>query len=704
MSFLVTQDDLLHTRVCIPRFLDPWRKCHTQHDNVGRAVVLNSAVADIDELKAQNETFAEALKDLSPSGLRARIGAVLYRGIHQISPELPDSLRIPPQWKQWNPSSVMCHLFKEEYEELMAKRTMSKTHNLDPHNYARDELQKIHAADVPRSKAITDAWNDELRKAEASGTLLAASPGLQQSRIQQGIRASRAGIASIQQQFGIRQLTVLSWDEVNDNGVKHPKVLFLSSSELVSKGSDFEALCQDMLEPVTNILRLYYGNAPDVLRSQTITAGQNHDFPQLEPRDGETKVKILSDCLNKFVKKVSEVQTGHPYHKKKVLPWGDMATKPILTKESVPDGVVIHVTSHMHQNAVIQWYDHILARQKDGKPGIEFVRDRQALVQIDTVDFDEERLDYDDAEEPLPHAKAQDNNLHHSQPSPLLHDLFKDAIPFPSEKEDDLQSSQTFPGMSLHDRPQNPVTRVSIDPLLLGSQDGPSLATTSATHEEMQQHPKHAGLEITGAPNPNSTTPPSSPLSSVSSPAPRSPTVNGKRVPKAGCPRTRPIGSDLQQRQKGNKRPGSDDQPDETSRVKKRNTTTPSTSTQAKPKNKNTVPTYVLTTSESPLITLGFEYNEPKSLLVSLDSYAAEHILNAFLKQLKTPWKKMMKKVAWAYHKVLFPQAPSVICPPTNFEPDTPALVQNWALQFSAFVNQQSSSLLSLHGTHYFLV
>ena len=46
----------------------------TRHDDVGRAVVLNSAVADIDELKPQNEPFAEALKDLSPSGLRAVSG------------------------------------------------------------------------------------------------------------------------------------------------------------------------------------------------------------------------------------------------------------------------------------------------------------------------------------------------------------------------------------------------------------------------------------------------------------------------------------------------------------------------------------------------------------------------------------------------------------------------------------------------------
>ncbi|KAK7456473.1 hypothetical protein VKT23_010722 [Stygiomarasmius scandens] len=133
-----------------------------------------------------------------------------------------------PHFWVFEPYSVLCHLYKDEYEDLKLKAPprVGKG-NLAPHNYARDQLAKNHENKLDHAQAIADAWNQTLREAEAGGVITGISPELAHSRVEQGIQAVKSGLSSIQKRFGIRQMTILSWEEFDpERKVKLPQLIW----------------------------------------------------------------------------------------------------------------------------------------------------------------------------------------------------------------------------------------------------------------------------------------------------------------------------------------------------------------------------------------------------------------------------------------------------------------------------------------------
>ncbi|KAK7456472.1 hypothetical protein VKT23_010721 [Stygiomarasmius scandens] len=66
-----------------------------------------------------------------------------------------------------------------------------------------------------------------------------------------------------------------------------------------------------MVDPVKALLCNYYGNAPDVLRSQMVNVWDRSMFPQLEERGTDDQVRVLAERISQFVYKVADAQPGH---------------------------------------------------------------------------------------------------------------------------------------------------------------------------------------------------------------------------------------------------------------------------------------------------------------------------------------------------------------------------------------------------------
>ncbi|KAK7456471.1 hypothetical protein VKT23_010720 [Stygiomarasmius scandens] len=391
----------------------------------------------------------------------------------------------------------------------------------------------------------------------------------------------------------------------------------------------------------------------------------------------------------------------------------------------------------MKQIELTLWYDHILARQRDQKPGVEFVLPHESVEidEVDTVSGDEE-LEYDNAALQL----VQEDD----KPGPPfpLEQLLQGAIPFSDHLIDPelLPTSNTTQSPAKNEptsqsqAPKGPEpapyiptsafspSRLPQDTLAQGP--GCDIITVATNH--LSQDSGHTSVEppqqgfrgcvpdlriSTDAPHvilskSAAATPLSSLLSSVSSSperpeSPVAPSVNGRHTRKPGRPQKHPVGSDLQQRKRERKRRVPESETTESSAVAKRSRPGPGqrVSRPCAKKNSGAI-SNDSDLEESKLIKLGFQYDDSGSRFVSLECYASESLLQALPKALKTPWKKMASAIAWTIldSRAQSSQGSSTLSPSQNLESDVPPLIVDWACEFNAFTSQRSSSPLIVNG------
>ncbi|THU97238.1 hypothetical protein K435DRAFT_796650 [Dendrothele bispora CBS 962.96] len=693
MSFSLTLDGLLQTILCQPALLDQWKQTKAPGGSENKQRVIDAAMAHIASVRTKNPQLSQSFPTLDSPDISDSITAVLDRGLEQVAPQIPDALRHPPSFKQWNAQWVLAHMYEAEYERLKSNAPIT-ANNLGPVNYA---------------KKVADTWNRAIATGKAIGTNITPSTKLDHSRVHKGVDAAKQGIEHIHQRYQIQQATVLFWEEITPDGMHHPKVLFLTTKDFQLKCPELPSLRDTMLTGVKDILREYYGSAPDILRSQTVSNVTTTSLPVLPPRKGDESVAKLSTNLQKFVTEVAAYQTGHPYHKKSSMPWTKIGQQrgTVLTADSVPEHVTVAHMTYMKKQPIIDWYDHILARQSTGKLSVEFVLDPNAALPPVVI----EEVDEDEDEEPLDYydpPQASSGSALQSQTETIDHAL-KGAISFDDDVIDPQLSSSTTPVTAAPVTSGSPTGKgtVSPTPVDVDSHSPNNTANSTPEHTSLQQLPL---ASVVPEPTQVSVTRPpeipvyvdASPVShaAVVTPVPTSPpvdqTVNGKRANKRGRPRVHALGTDINQR--GKKRSatstqgGTQEATTSTTRHKRvrqlshptvsDNFNAPNTLTQQGPIPKG-----------SAMITLGFEYLDTPTFLVSLDSYGAADIHSSLLPKLKTPWKKMAQSIAWAYHTVLPLGRLPIFCPSVDLESDVPVLIHQWAQRFHEYVSEKADSL-----------